>query len=131
MDDVSNGTLTLNANGSFSYLPDEDWHGEDSFTYKVSDGELESNTATVTITVTPVKDQVRAVDDEYETDEDVVLTVSAEDGVLSNDIDPDGNERRAVLKTDVQHGQLTLNSDGSFEYIPDADWFGEDSFIYE
>ncbi|MGI5986383.1 MAG: Ig-like domain-containing protein, partial [Oscillospiraceae bacterium] len=129
--DVSNGTLTLNANGSFSYLPDEDWHGEDSFTYKVSDGELESNTATVTITVTPVKDQVRAVDDEYETDEDVVLTVSAEDGVLSNDIDPDGNERRAVLKTDVQHGQLTLNSDGSFEYIPDADWFGEDSFIYE
>ncbi len=80
--------------GSFSYMPNANWHGIDTFTYKVNDGELDSNVATVTITVTDVKDPVNAVDDEYETDEDVVLIVSVEDGVLSNDLDPDGNERR-------------------------------------
>ncbi len=128
---TANGTLTLNADGSFSYMPNANWHGTDTFTYKVNDGELDSNVATVTITVTDVKDPVNAVDDEYETDEDVVLIVSAEDGVLSNDLDPDGNERRAVLVTGVAHGTLKLNADGSFIYTPDADWSGEDSFIYE
>jgi VCBS repeat-containing protein len=48
----AHGTLTLNANGSFSYAPDADYNGPDSFTYKANDGRLESNTATVTLTVT-------------------------------------------------------------------------------
>ncbi len=127
---TANGTLTLNADGSFSYMPNANWHGTDSFTYKVSDGELESNTATVTITVTPVKDPVNAVDDFYFVNENAVLTVPAP-GVMANDKDPDGNERRVVLDTDVEHGTLKLNADGSFIYTPDADWSGEDSFIYE
>ena len=74
---TANGTLTLNADGSFSYMPNANWYGTDSFTYKVSDGELESNTATVTITVTPVKDPVSAVDDFYFVNENAVLTVPA------------------------------------------------------
>jgi VCBS repeat-containing protein len=49
--DVSNGTLTLNADGSFSYTPDADFTGTDSFTYKANDGELDSDPATVTIIV--------------------------------------------------------------------------------
>lgn len=49
--------FTLNATaGSFSYTPKANFYGVDSFTYKVSDGSLESNTATVTITVNPVND---------------------------------------------------------------------------
>jgi parallel beta-helix repeat protein len=54
--DVSNGTLVLNANGSFSYTPDADWNGTDSFTYLANDGALDSNIATVTTTVNPVND---------------------------------------------------------------------------
>ncbi|HNZ12814.1 MAG TPA: cadherin-like domain-containing protein, partial [Anaerolineaceae bacterium] len=45
------GTLTLNPDGSFTYSPDIDWSGIDSFRYKSNDGLEDSNTATVTITV--------------------------------------------------------------------------------
>jgi VCBS repeat-containing protein len=50
------GTLTLNANGSFTYTPDADFNGSDSFTYRAGDGNLASNLATVSITVTAVND---------------------------------------------------------------------------
>ena len=129
VDDVAHGTLTLNANGSFSYKPDLNWHGTDTFTYKASDGELESAVTTVTITVTSVKDDVAAVDDEYETDEDTLLTVPAP-GVLGNDGDVDGNHMIATLLTGPSNGTLNLNSDGSFTYMPNADFHGTDTFVY-
>jgi subtilisin len=50
----SHGDVTLNADGSFSYTPQTNFSGTDSFTYKAYDGSLESNTATVTITVTAI-----------------------------------------------------------------------------
>ena len=52
----ANGTLTLNADGSFAYDPNPDFNGVDTFTYRVSDGTTTSGLATVTITVTPVND---------------------------------------------------------------------------
>ncbi|MEB3200580.1 MAG: tandem-95 repeat protein [Synechococcaceae cyanobacterium] len=52
----SNGSLMLNADGSFSYTPDTDFNGSDSFSYKANDGALDSADTTVTITVTPVND---------------------------------------------------------------------------
>ena len=52
----SHGTLTLNANGSFTYAPTANYSGSDSFTYRASDGTLTSNLATVTLTVTAVND---------------------------------------------------------------------------
>jgi VCBS repeat-containing protein len=52
----SDGILALNTDGSFSYTPDADFNGADSFTYKVNDGTDDSNTATVNITVTSVND---------------------------------------------------------------------------
>jgi VCBS repeat-containing protein len=54
--DPSHGTLTLDANGSFSYTPATNYHGPDSFTYKATDGNGGEDTATVNITVTPVND---------------------------------------------------------------------------
>ena len=54
--DVSNGSLALNANGSFSYTPSPDFNGTDSFTYKANDGTFSSNTVTVSITVATVND---------------------------------------------------------------------------
>ena len=65
--DVTNGTLTLNANGSFSYTPDADFAGSDSFTYQVSDGKGGIDLATVTLTGTPVNDPARAFSDSYAT----------------------------------------------------------------
>ena len=49
--DVSNGSLTLNANGSFTYAPTTGYNGADSFTYRANDGTFNSNTVTVSITV--------------------------------------------------------------------------------
>ncbi|HJM48207.1 MAG TPA: Ig-like domain-containing protein, partial [Candidatus Marinimicrobia bacterium] len=60
--DVSNGVLELAGDGSFIYTPDEGYSGTDQFFYSASDGELLSNTATVTITVTPVDDPPVAED---------------------------------------------------------------------
>jgi VCBS repeat-containing protein len=50
------GTVTLNPNGSFNYAPEPDFNGADAFTYQANDGLANSNTATVSITVTPVND---------------------------------------------------------------------------
>jgi VCBS repeat-containing protein/ELWxxDGT repeat protein len=52
----ANGTLVLNADGSFTYTPNADFHGTDSFTYEVSNGNGGTDQATVTITVDPVVD---------------------------------------------------------------------------
>src|SRR5437667_11638028 len=50
------GALTLNANGSFTYTPAANFNGSDSFTYKANDGLLDSNVATVALTINPVND---------------------------------------------------------------------------
>ena len=51
VDEVENGSLTLNPDGSFSYEPNANYNGPDSFTYKVSDGKGGTNTASVNLTV--------------------------------------------------------------------------------
>ena len=50
------GKLALNANGSYTYTPDADFNGSDSFTYVANDGKANSNVATVNITIIPVND---------------------------------------------------------------------------
>src|SRR5439155_22753 len=125
----THGSLTLNTNGSFSYVPAANYNGTDSFTYKASDGSLESGAATVTITITPVNDAPVAADDTYTTPEDTTLTVSAP-GVLANDGDVDGDPLSAVLVNSPTHGSLTLNTNGSFNYVPAANYNGIDSFTY-
>ncbi|MGI6740022.1 MAG: C25 family cysteine peptidase [Brevefilum sp.] len=72
-----------------------------------------------------------AVDDFYYTGEDMPINVAVEEGVLVNDFGfAPGNPLSASLAGDVEHGQLVFNSDGSFSYVPDQDWYGEDSFTY-
>ncbi|HVK13669.1 MAG TPA: Ig-like domain-containing protein, partial [Gemmataceae bacterium] len=129
--DPQNGTLTLNANGSFTYVPDQDFFGTDSFTYNVFDGTSSASPpATVTITVDPVNDAPVAVADAYRVPEDGTLTVPAP-GVLNNDSDVDGALPDAVLVAGPAHGTLTLNPDGSFTYTPAANYSGTDSFTYK
>ncbi|HKX75144.1 MAG TPA: cadherin-like domain-containing protein, partial [Acidimicrobiia bacterium] len=61
--DPANGSVTLSANGSFSYTPNANFNGTDSFTYKANDGSADSNTATVTITVNAINDPPVATND--------------------------------------------------------------------
>ena len=127
------GALAINANGSFTYTPNANANGTDSFTYQATDGALTSNTATVTIAVTAVNDAPVAVNDTYSTVEDVSLVVNAANGVLKNDTDVDSTALSVVLPvaTAPQHGTLTLNADGSFTYAPASNYNGPDSFAYQ
>jgi FtsP/CotA-like multicopper oxidase with cupredoxin domain len=111
------GALTLNADGSFTYIPNANFNGTDSFTYRAFAGVVGSNVATVTITVAPVNDAAAAAADAYVTDQGVLLTVAAP-GVLGNDSDVDADPLTAVKLTDPTSGTLTwsLSNDGSFTY---------------
>jgi len=52
----AHGSLTLNADGSFTYTPDADWNGTDTFTYMANDGSVNSNVATASVWIAPVND---------------------------------------------------------------------------
>ena len=109
----AHGSLSLNANGTFTYTPHANFNGTDSFTYRVSDGKSLSDPATVTIAVIPVNDAPVANDDEVTTDEDTAVSGN----VLGNDTDVDGNSLSAAsVVTGPQHGGLVLNPSGSFIY---------------
>ncbi len=122
----ANGTLTLNADGSFTYVPDPDYNGFDSFTYTACDPALFCDQATVTIDVLPINDTPDAIDDDYSMTENTVLN----DDVSTNDLDVDGENLTIDLVNDVVNGTLVLNSDGTFTYTPDTDFTGTDTFTY-
>jgi VCBS repeat-containing protein len=125
---VTNGQLTLNANGLFSYTPNANFNGTDSFTYLANDGTANSaDVATVTITVKAVNDAPVANDDVATTTENTPVLIN----VLANDSDVENDGLTALLVSGVSHGTLTLNSDGSFTYVPHANFFGTDSFTYK
>ena len=72
-----------------------------------------------------------AVDDSYsQYGSDALLDVTAANGVLANDSDPDDNTLLATLVSEPSHGTLTMNPDGSFSYQPDDGFVGADSFTY-
>ena len=125
--DPSDGTLTLNANGTYSYTPDPDFNGTDSFTYVANDGTTNSAPATVTITVGPVNDAPVADNDVNSGNEDG----GAINGDVSlNDSDVDEDELTFTLVDDVGHGDLTLNPNGTYSYVPGLHFHGVVSFTY-
>ena len=104
-----------------------------TYTYQVTAGNVAGESAAQTVTVTPHgNDQApTAANDTFTTDRGVQLSVPAP-GVLINDTDPDaGDTLTAVAVTQPGHGDLTLNSDGSFSYVPAAGFVGTDSFTYQ
>lgn len=70
-----------------------------------------------------------AVSDFYTMDEDLVLMVVAP-GVLANDSDPEDSPLTTNLLHPPGAGGVTLGEDGAFDYVPEADWYGEDAFVY-
>ncbi len=126
----SHGSLSLNADGSFVYVPIAYNNGPDAFTYRANDGLTNSNVVTVAITVTPVNDPPVGTIDAYQTNQGVALTVTAANGVLANDRDVDGDLLSAAVVTNPVNGTLSFNSNGSFNYTPQAAYAGFDSFTY-
>lgn len=126
----ASGTLVLDTGGGFTYTPNAGFTGSDSFTYKAKDGGgLDSNTATVTITVAGNTAPV-AGNDSYSTAQGSALMVAAP-GVLGNDSDADVNSLTAMLVANPANGALSLNPNGAFTYTPTAGFTGSDSFTYQ
>jgi VCBS repeat-containing protein len=70
-------------------------------------------------------------DPNYTTNEGTPLTVSAANGVLANDLDPNSDPLTAVKVSNPTNGSVTLNANGSFVYTPNNDFTGTDSFTYK
>jgi hypothetical protein len=130
----ANGAVVLAADGSFTYTPKAGFSGTDTFTYTASDGTAASAKTTVTITVEegeqpPVNTAPVAGEDAYEAVEGQPLVLPAP-GVLANDTDADGDVLRAIGATQPVNGTVTLATDGSLTYTPDAGFTGKDVFTY-
>ncbi len=138
---ASNGSLWDTGGGVYRYTPNANYYGSDSFRYTIDDDRgATSNEAIVSITINPIADNPVANDDSYNVDEDQPLAVAAP-GVLSNDGDadnlPPANPWTGLAVTLVpasgplHASTFTLNGDGSFNYTPQLNYEGADSFQYE
>jgi VCBS repeat-containing protein len=126
----AHGLLILNANGSFAFTPEAGYTGSDLFTYKANDGQFDSNIAVVNLEIFRINHAPVAQNEAYSIDEDTLLD-AVTPGVLGNDIDADDDTLIAVKVSDPAHGALLLKADGSFNYLPAANYNGRDSFTYQ
>ncbi|MGD1941825.1 MAG: Ig-like domain-containing protein, partial [Leptolyngbyaceae cyanobacterium] len=122
---ATNGTATINEDGTLTYTPTAGFSGEDSFTYTVSDG-LEEVTASVAVTVNNVNEAPIATEDTATTDEDLPVVIN----VLANDTDADADELTVTAVGTATSGEAVINDDGTVTYTPTAGFSGEDSFTY-
>ncbi|MFV1965927.1 MAG: Ig-like domain-containing protein [Pirellulaceae bacterium] len=123
-DGPSSGTLTLNADGSFTYTPNENFNGQDIFTYRDTDrvGNT-SPVATVAITVDPRNDAPVADDSSTSTPQDtsVAIPLSASD--------VDGDPLSYVIDAAPSNGTLTGTAP-NLTYTPRLGFAGLDRFTF-
>ncbi len=118
------GTVAI-VDGELVFTPAEDFNGEATITYVVTDGEL-TDEATVSVTVNPVNDAPVANDDSTTTDEDTPVTID----VLLNDTDVDG-DTLTIVNASVPADQGTVEIvDGKLVFTPAEDFNGEATITY-
>jgi filamentous hemagglutinin family protein len=124
--DETSGTWT------YTYVPKDDGNGyfagTDSFEYTVTDPQgVVGQFGTAQVTINMTNDLPVAADDQVTTD----IGVPVGGNVLDNDFDKNKDPLSVVLDGALpQHGQLVLNKDGTFTYVPDDGFSGQDSFTY-
>ncbi|KOY30867.1 tandem-95 repeat protein, partial [Vibrio parahaemolyticus] len=120
-----NGTVIVNSDGTVTYTPDDNYVGEDTFTYIVTSGGVSEST-TVEVNVTPVNDAPVAKNDISTTQEDTAVTID----VLSNDTDVDG-DKLSIQSASVPETQGTVEIvDGKLVFTPAENFNGDAEIIY-
>ncbi|MFZ7090679.1 Ig-like domain-containing protein [Primorskyibacter sp. 2E233] len=123
----TNGSATLNPDGTVTYTPDDGFVGEDTIPYVAEDGNGGSAPGEIIVTVTPSENTAPdAVDDSSATLVDTPVTII----VQGNDTDPEGDELTTTLATDPLNGDVVINADGTVTYTPDTGFVGTDTFDY-
>ncbi|EJE4209233.1 tandem-95 repeat protein [Vibrio parahaemolyticus] len=121
----SNGTVSVNPDGSVTYTPNDNYHGEDTFTYIVTSGDVSEST-TVEVNVTPVNDAPVAKDDIATTQEDTAVTID----VLPNDNDIDG-DKLSIQSASVPEAQGKVEIvDGKLVFTPAENFNGDAEITY-
>lgn len=120
----ANGTVTMLADGSFTYTPIANFYGADSFTYTISDGRGGAATATVSITVNAVNDAPIAMGQSLTTLEDIALAITL------TGTDVEGSALTGTIVTPPAHGTLS-GGGANLVYTPTANYSGPDSFTFK
>ncbi len=130
LQDVNNGSLVLSPDGSFEYLPNIDFTGSDSFTYRLTTSEGKSDDATVSIRVNGTPD---AIDDNF----NLPSSAAFQDNVIINivggsDVIFDGAQVVEVVnQATALGGTVSIQANGDFQYTPPVDLANrQDSFVY-
>src|SRR5207237_239559 len=108
----------LNAGGAFTYTPAANYNGSDSFTYKVTGGGPDSNTATVSLTINAVNDapvNSAPATQTVNEDTDLVFSIANSNAITISDVDA-GNSA-VKLSLDVLDGTLTLASTSGLTFV--------------
>ncbi|MGY5700579.1 tandem-95 repeat protein [Vibrio parahaemolyticus] len=121
----ANGTVSVNPDGSVTYTPDDNYVGEDTFTYIVTSGGVSEST-TVEVNVTPVNDAPVAKDDIATTQEDTAVTID----VLPNDTDIDG-DKLSIESASVPEAQGKVEIvEGKLVFRPAENFNGDAEITY-
>ena len=126
------GSLSFNGNGTYSYTPDDDYNGSDSFTFRTSDGSLNSSPATVALTINPVNDApvlIGAQADLGHVAEDSTLTVTSAQ-LLAGFADVDGDALN-IANLSAGHGTVVDNGDGTYTIAQAPNFNGSVSLSYD
>jgi hypothetical protein len=128
---AQHGMVTLNANGTISFVPDANFYGNASFDYTVNDGNGGTATTTATIALANVNDAPVATGETVNSNEDEVLTITAS-ALLQNDSDID-NAHADLTISRVQSGTggtVSLSASGNVVFTPTLNYNGTATFTY-
>ncbi|MBC7973682.1 MAG: tandem-95 repeat protein, partial [Myxococcales bacterium] len=122
----AHGTASITSEHRVTYTPAANYGGGDTFSYTVRDGSGASDTATVTINVTPVNDVPLANADTGTLDEDASATID----VVANDFDLDGDPLTITAVTQPAHGLASIADGHRVTYTPAPNYHGGDTLTY-
>jgi hypothetical protein len=130
------GALTLNPDGTFTFIPENGFYGTDIFKYQVCDNGTPSKCDTATVVIEVLldnngtgNDKPFAGDDAFGTNASTAITAS----LAPNDFDPNAGAVLTYNTTPITapaHGTVTINANGTFTYTPTAGYIGSDRFVY-
>ncbi|MDW1947686.1 tandem-95 repeat protein [Vibrio sp. 812(2023)] len=119
----TDGVLTDNGDGTYSFAPNENFNGDVNFSFDVSDG-TDTVSANVDVSVTPVNDPPVAGSTSYTVHEDNSITIS-DAQLLANSSDLEGDVSIDSVSYSGSDGVLQINGDGTYTFSPNENFNGE------